>query len=66
VRRTLGCPNFSALSVSLLLRHFKRVRRRRKKKISVKRLNERKRLLIRGNRWKRRSRSELYNVNYDK
>jgi hypothetical protein len=64
VRRTLGCPNFSALSVSLLSRHFKRVRRR-KKKISVKRLNERKRLLIRGNRWKRRSRSGLYSVNYD-
>jgi hypothetical protein len=49
VRRILRCPNFSALSVSLLLRHFKRVRRR-KKKINVKRLNERKRLLIRGNK----------------
>jgi hypothetical protein len=50
VRRILRCLNFSALNVSLLLRHFKRVRRRRKKKISVKRLNERKRLLVRDNR----------------
>jgi hypothetical protein len=50
VKRTLECPNFSALSVSLLLRHFKRVRKRRKKKISIKRLNKRKRLLIRDNK----------------
>jgi hypothetical protein len=66
VGRTLGCPNFSALSVFLLPRHFKRVRRRRKKKISVKRLNKRKRLLVGGNRWKWRSRSGLYSVNYNK
>jgi hypothetical protein len=34
----------------LLLRHFKRIRRRRRRKISVKRLNKRRRLSIKDRR----------------
>jgi hypothetical protein len=49
--------------VSLLLKHFKRIRRGKKKKISVKRLFRRKRLPVRGKRWKQRSKRGLYNVN---
>jgi hypothetical protein len=59
-------PNSSASSVSLLLKHFKRTRRWLKKRISVKRLCRRKRLPIRGKRWRRRSKRGLYNVNYSK
>jgi hypothetical protein len=62
-----GYPNSSAPSVSLLLKHFKRIRRKKKKKkISARRLCRRKRLPVRGKRWKRRSRRGLYNVNYAK
>jgi hypothetical protein len=50
----------------LLLRHFTSIKRRKKKKISVRRLNKRKRLLIRGKRWKWRSKRGPYNVNYAK
>jgi hypothetical protein len=52
--------------VSLLLRHFKRIRKRRRRKISVRGLNERRRLPIKGKRWKQRSKRGLYNVNYVK
>jgi hypothetical protein len=38
--------------VSLLLRYFKRIRRRRRRKISVRGLNGRRRLPIKGKRWK--------------
>jgi hypothetical protein len=36
----------------LLPRHFTSIRMRKKKKISVRGLNRRKRLLVRGKRWK--------------
>jgi hypothetical protein len=52
--------------VSLLLRHFKRIRRRRRRKISVRGLNGRRRLPIKGKRWKQQSKRGLYNVNYAK
>jgi hypothetical protein len=45
-----GWPNSSAPSVSLLLKHFKRIKRWLKKRISVQRLYRRKRLPIRGKR----------------
>jgi hypothetical protein len=61
-----GWPNSSAPSVSLLLKHFKRIRRWLKKRISVKRLYRRNRLPVRGKRWRRRSKRGLYNVNYGK
>jgi hypothetical protein len=61
-----GYPNSSAPSVSLLLKHFKRIRRKQKKKTSARRLYRRKRLPVRGKRWKRRSKRGLYNVNYAK
>jgi hypothetical protein len=61
-----GYPNSSAPSVSLLLKHFKRTRRKQKKKTSARRLYRRKRLPVRGKRWKRRSKRGLYNVNYAK
>jgi hypothetical protein len=66
VSRTKRYPNSSAPSVFLLLKHFKRIRRKQKKKISVRRLYRRKRLPVRGKRWKRRSKRGLYNVNYAK
>jgi hypothetical protein len=40
-------PNSSAPNESLLLGHFRRIRRRKRRKISVKRLSGRKRLSIR-------------------
>jgi hypothetical protein len=43
--------NSLALNASLLLRHFKRVKRRQKRRISVKRLYEGKRLPIKGKRY---------------
>jgi hypothetical protein len=53
--------------VSLLLRHFKRIRRRRRRrKISVRGLNRRRRLPVKDKRWKQRSKRGLYNVNYVK
>jgi hypothetical protein len=66
VSRIKGCPNSLAPSVSLLLKHFKRRRRWQKKKTSARGLYRRKRLPIRGKRWKRRSKRGLYNVNYSK
>jgi hypothetical protein len=48
--RMKGWLNSSALSVSLLPKHFKRTRRWLKKRISVKRLYRRKRLPIRDKR----------------
>jgi hypothetical protein len=39
---------------------------KQKKKISARRLYRRKRLPVRGKRWKRRSKRGLYNVNYAK
>jgi hypothetical protein len=59
-------PNSSAPNVSLLLKHFKRTRRKQKKKISVRRLYRKKTLPVRDKRWKRRSKRGLYNVNYAK
>jgi hypothetical protein len=61
-----GWPNSLAPSVSLLLKHFKRIRRWLKKRISVKRLYRRKRLPVRGKRWRQRSKRGLYNINYSK
>jgi hypothetical protein len=61
-----GYPNSLASSVSLLLKHFKRIRRKQKKKTSARRLYRKKRLPIRDKRWKRRSQRGLYNVNYAK
>jgi hypothetical protein len=55
--------NSSAHNVSLLPRHFKRVKRRQKRGISVKRLYEGKRLPVRGRRYWQKSKSGLYNVN---
>jgi hypothetical protein len=66
VSRIKGYPNSSAPSVSLLLKHFKRTRRWLKKRISVQRLYRRKRLPVRGKRWRRRSKRGLYNVNCGK
>jgi hypothetical protein len=62
----IGWPNSSALSVSLLLKHFKRTRRQLKTKKSVRGLYRRKRLLLRDKRWQQRSKRRLYNVNYFK
>jgi hypothetical protein len=58
--------NSSAPNESLLLGHFRRTRWRRRRRTSVRRLFRRKRLSIRGKRWKQRSSRGLYNVNYAK
>jgi hypothetical protein len=47
----------------LLPGHFKRARRRRRRKTSVRGLFKRKRLPVRDKRWKQRSKRELYNGN---
>jgi hypothetical protein len=58
--------NSLAYNTFLLLRHFKRVNRRQKRRISVKRLYKGKRLPLRGKKYKQKDKSELYNVNYTK
>jgi hypothetical protein len=60
------CLNSSAPNESLLLGHIKRVRRSKRRKISVKRLSGRKRLFIREKECTQRSRRGLFSVNYAK
>jgi hypothetical protein len=58
--------NSLAHNAFLLPRHFKRVKRRQKRRISVKRLYKGKKLSIRGRKYWQKSKSRLYNVNYAK
>jgi hypothetical protein len=58
--------NSLAYNTFLLLRHFKRVNRRQKRRISVKRLYKGKRLPLRDKKYKQKDKSELYNINYTK